>query len=141
MAEKAASPYAGLDKALLRSTRPHAPEPQAVPQEPERPTAPLSSPAGEASVAESGRRRTRKTASETATQQASISASTLADEAELIAAIRGVVKVPGREVSFTRLTAEEEGQLADIVYIYKRRGQKKSENELNRIAFNYLLVD
>ena len=61
--------------------------------------------------------------------------------AEVIAAIRKVVKTPGREVSFVRLSAEEKGQLADIVYTYKRQGQKTSENEINRIAINFLLRD
>jgi hypothetical protein len=52
-----------------------------------------------------------------------------------------VVKVPGREVSFVRLTADEKARAAEIVYAYKRRGQKTSENEINRIALNYLLLD
>jgi hypothetical protein len=52
-----------------------------------------------------------------------------------------VVKVPGREVSFVRLSADEKTRLADIVYTYKRQGQKTSENEINRIAINYLLLD
>ena len=55
--------------------------------------------------------------------------------------IRKAVKVPGKEVSFVRLTAEEKGQLADIVYTYKRQGKKTSENEINRIAINFLLED
>jgi hypothetical protein len=59
----------------------------------------------------------------------------------VIDGIRKVVKVPGREVSFVRLTPAEKAQLAEIVYAYKRRGQKTSENEINRIALNYLLRD
>ena len=31
--------------------------------------------------------------------------------------------------------------LSDIVYTYKRQGQKTSETEINRIALNYLLLD
>ncbi len=69
-------------------------------------------------------------------------ASTLASrEASTIEAIRKVVKVPGREVSFVRLSADEKSRLTDIVYTYKRQGQKTSENEINRIAINYLLLD
>lgn len=72
-------------------------------------------------------------------------ASTLASvnnvDARTIDAIRKVVKVPGREVSFVRLSPEEKIQLAEIVYAYKRRGQKTTENEINRIALNYLLHD
>jgi hypothetical protein len=58
-----------------------------------------------------------------------------------VEAIRQVIKVPGREVSYVRMTPEEKAQLSDIVYTYKRQGQKTSENELNRIAINYLLLD
>ena len=36
---------------------------------------------------------------------------------------------------------EEKAQLSDIVYTYKRQGQKTYENEVNRIAINYLLLD
>jgi hypothetical protein len=55
--------------------------------------------------------------------------------------IRQVIKVPGREVSYLRLTPEEKADLSDIVYTYKRQGQKTSETEINRIALNYLLLD
>jgi len=44
-------------------------------------------------------------------------------------------------VSFVRLSPQEKAQLADIVYTYKRRGHKTSENEINRIALNFLLAD
>jgi hypothetical protein len=52
-----------------------------------------------------------------------------------------VVKQTGREVSFVRLSPEEKGRLADIVYTYRRQGRKTTENELNRIAINALLDD
>ena len=69
-------------------------------------------------------------------------ASTLASvEAETIDAIRKVVKTQGRDVSFIRLTPEEKAQVSDIVYTYKRQGQKTTENQINRIAINYLLHD
>jgi hypothetical protein len=63
------------------------------------------------------------------------------DTQETVDAIRRIVRVPGREVSFVRMTGEEKAELTDIVYAYKRRGQKTSENEINRIALNYLLND
>ncbi len=61
--------------------------------------------------------------------------------ATTIEAIRKVVKGPGREVSFVRLTPEEKAEVVDIVYTYRRQGQKTTENEINRIALNYLLHD
>ena len=60
---------------------------------------------------------------------------------EVIAAIRHAVKVVGKEVSFVRLTPEEKAQVADIVYTYKRQGKKTTENEINRIAVNYIVQD
>jgi hypothetical protein len=79
-----------------------------------------------------------KLASKLARQRADEQAS---DDRELVDAIRKVVKVPGREVSFVRLTPEEKAQLTDIMYTYKRQGMKTTETEINRIALNYLLHD
>src|SRR4051812_42535560 len=62
-------------------------------------------------------------------------------DAATVETIRQVIKAPGREVSYLRLTPEEKADLADIVYTYKRQGQKTSETEINRIALNYLLLD
>jgi hypothetical protein len=74
--------------------------------------------------------------------RASKPASTIASiEASTVEAIRHVIKVPGREVSYVRLTPEEKAELSDIVYTYRRQGQKTSETEINRIAINYLLLD
>jgi hypothetical protein len=65
----------------------------------------------------------------------------LATPADVVAAIRKVVLVPGKEVSYVRLTTDEKRRIGDIVYTYKRRGVRTSENELTRIAVNYLLED
>jgi hypothetical protein len=62
-------------------------------------------------------------------------------QASMIATIRKTVRQLGKEVSFVRLTQEEKQQLADIVYTYKRQGVRTSENEINRIAINFLLED
>jgi hypothetical protein len=59
----------------------------------------------------------------------------------MIEAIRKTVKSLGKEVAFTRVTPEEKGRLADIVYTYKRQRVKTSENEINRIAINFLIED
>jgi hypothetical protein len=79
------------------------------------------------------------TLASTATDQPAVAAAPYAPA--LIEQIRKTVKAPGREVSFVRLTPEEKGHLADLVYTYKRQGIKTSENEINRIAVNYILSD
>ena len=63
------------------------------------------------------------------------------NDADAVEAIRKIVKTLGREVSFVRLTPEEKGALAEVVYAYKRQGIKTTENEINRIAINALLAD
>ena len=55
--------------------------------------------------------------------------------------IRRVVKEPGREVTYVRLSPEEKAQLSDVVYAFKRRGQKITETEISRLAVNYILAD
>ncbi|MBI3734106.1 MAG: hypothetical protein HY259_11735 [Chloroflexi bacterium] len=73
---------------------------------------------------------------------ASSPVSTLASyPAGLINEIRKTVKTVGKEVSFVRLTSPEKHRLMDIVYSYKRQGIRTSENEINRIAVNFLLED
>ena len=73
---------------------------------------------------------------------AGLQASKLAsDQDNVIEQLRKTVKALGKEVAFTRITPEEKARLADIVYTYKRQGIKTSENEINRIAINYLIQD
>jgi hypothetical protein len=60
---------------------------------------------------------------------------------QLIEQIRKTVKVPGREVSYVRLTPEEKAQLAKMVYGFRSRGKKTTENEINRIAVNFMILD
>ena len=84
----------------------------------------------------------KQPASQPISQQESKPASTLASTAnDIIARVRKTVRSTGKEVSFVRLSPEEKRLLADIVYTYKRQGVKTSENEINRIAINYLLED
>ncbi len=80
-------------------------------------------------------------ASQPATELDSKLASMLAAPDDAIETIRKAVKVAGKEVSFVRLTPEEKGQLADIIYTYKRQGKKTTENEISRIAVNYIVHD
>ena len=55
--------------------------------------------------------------------------------------IRKAVKTFGKEVSTHRLTPDEKKAMADIVYAYRGRGIRTSENELSRIAINFLIND
>ncbi len=58
-----------------------------------------------------------------------------------IESVRKAVKVYGKEAATHRFTAEEKEAIADVIYAYKQRGVKTSENEVTRIAVNFLLND
>ena len=55
--------------------------------------------------------------------------------------VRKAVKRVGKEAATYRFTPEEKQHLADIVYTYNRQGYRTSENEITRIAVNWLLWD
>jgi hypothetical protein len=111
------------DLDLIYGTKPKAPPPPPVQE------VPVETPV-------------RQPAPKKASRQDSKRASTLTSNHEdVIENIRKTVKSLGNKVSYTRLTTEEKGRIADIVYTYKRQGVKTSENEINRIAINYLIED
>ena len=58
-----------------------------------------------------------------------------------IEAIRRVVKEVGKEAATHRFTAQEKQSIAEIVYDYKGSGVRTSENEIARIAINWLIHD
>lgn len=60
---------------------------------------------------------------------------------EIIEIIRKAVKHLGKEAATYRFTLEEKKALSDIVYSYKGTGIRTSENELTRIAINFLVED
>ena len=55
--------------------------------------------------------------------------------------IRKTVRQIGKEAATHRFTTEEKNILTDIVYTYTRQGYKTSENEVTRIAVNWLILD
>lgn len=114
------SPVSSTNAVTAPATEPEPVSPAARRKAPQRPARPKSS--------------TSTSAAEDAIALPSVDAGT-------VETIRQVIKVPGREVSYLRLTPEEKADLSDIVYTYKRQGQKTSETEINRIALNYLLLD
>ncbi len=61
--------------------------------------------------------------------------------ASVLAKINKAVREIGKEVSYTRLTQEEKRRVLDIIYSFKSTGVKTTENELMRIALNFLLED
>ena len=58
-----------------------------------------------------------------------------------IEVIRKAVKDLGKEAATHRFTQEEKRSISDIIYTYKTSGIKTSENEIARIAINFLIQD
>ena len=57
----------------------------------------------------------------------------------IIELIRRAVKDVGKESATFRFTPEEKKALLELTFIYKVQGYKTSENELTRIAINFIL--
>jgi hypothetical protein len=55
--------------------------------------------------------------------------------------VRRAVKQIGKEAATHRFTEAEKSGLRDIEYDYRRKGIRTSENEITRIAINYLIED
>ncbi len=60
---------------------------------------------------------------------------------DMLEEMRQAVKQLGKEAATHRFTPEEKRTLADLVYTYNRQGYRTSENEITRIAVNWLLLD
>src|SRR6266487_194710 len=58
---------------------------------------------------------------------------------DYIEIIRKAVKLLGKEAATHRFTADEKDAITDIVYALKKKGISTSENEITRIAINYLV--
>lgn len=59
----------------------------------------------------------------------------------MVESIRKAVKLVGKEAATHRFTPEEKAAIADIIYTYRRQGFDSSENEIARIAINWLVAD
>jgi hypothetical protein len=60
---------------------------------------------------------------------------------DVIESIRKAVKDIGKEQTTHRTTLEEKRAVADIVFAYSHLGIRTSENEIARIAVNFLVSD
>jgi hypothetical protein len=63
------------------------------------------------------------------------------DDDDFIEYIRKSVKQVGTKNSSHRLTQDEKDAITDIIYALKKKGLNTNENEMARIAINYLAAD
>ncbi len=133
MAEQRANPFAGLDRALLRSTQPQ-PTPEPASQPAVEPTQPRKSQArAPATKAALKQPRNHDTTVPRNDNQRST------DLSDVVERVRRAVKQLGKEAATYRFTADEKRDLAEIVYQYRGKGIRTSENEITRVAINYLI--
>jgi hypothetical protein len=59
----------------------------------------------------------------------------------IIELVRRGVKDFGKEAATHRFTMAEKKAITDIIYTYKSRGIRTSENEITRVAVNFLVED
>ena len=59
----------------------------------------------------------------------------------IIEAIRKAVKQIGKEAATHRFTVAEKQEIANIVFTYKNQGVYTSENEISRVAINFIIAD
>jgi hypothetical protein len=148
MVDKPASPFAslGTDKALLRSTRPQtedAPLPTATDVPPplmEQPTHMRAVSAVETTSRATPKARQqprRKETSPPSNHDTTVSRY----HGETVETIRRAVRVVGKEAATYRFSPEEKARMADLIYTYKRQGIRTSENEVSRIALNFIFQD
>jgi hypothetical protein len=60
---------------------------------------------------------------------------------QIVEAIRRAVKELGKEAATHRFTVDEKKTISDLIYSYKRLGIRTSENEITRIAINFIIND
>jgi hypothetical protein len=59
----------------------------------------------------------------------------------IVELVRKAVKQFGKEAATHRFTAEEKKAIADIIYAYRNQSIRTSENEIARIAVNFIVHD
>ncbi len=59
----------------------------------------------------------------------------------IIEIVRKAVRDFGKEAATHRFTVEEKRAIADLIYAYSGRGVKTSENEITRVAVNFIVAD
>ena len=59
----------------------------------------------------------------------------------MVESVRKQVRQAGKEAATHRFSVAEKQAIADIVYTYGRQGHRTTENEIARIAVNWLLLE
>jgi len=106
-------------------------------------TPPATKPPGDATAAprKVGPRAGRQSIKDEPLQASKLAGIQTGVDAGLVELIRKAVKEIGKESTTYRFTPEEKKALLELTFTYKVQGYKTSENELARVAVNFLLED
>ena len=63
------------------------------------------------------------------------------DHDTMLEDIRKALKVYGKEAATHRFTSAEKAALAEIIFAYTQKGIRTNENEITRIAINFIIKD
>jgi hypothetical protein len=129
--------YSQLAEAAEKKQQPSSPAPVSQPQE--QPLA-VVKPAKKA-VTTSGNDDTVVSRYHATTRPRTQVTTAASGDDDMLEDIRKAVKQIGEKAATYRFTAAEKEALADIVYAWKKKGFTTSENEISRIAINYIMLD
>jgi hypothetical protein len=59
----------------------------------------------------------------------------------MIEVVRRALKVFGKEAATHRFTLEEKQSIAELIFAFRQKNIRTSENEITRIAINWLMLD
>lgn len=59
----------------------------------------------------------------------------------MIETVQKAVRNFGKEAATHRFTVEEKKAVAEVIYLFRQQGVRTSENEIARIAINFLVED
>ena len=133
MTDRPASPFSGLDKALLRSTQPHSAE--------ESNPSPAHSSSVKVAKPRQSARTSREATGTTKKPMAPTEPPVRETPSDAIASLQQALKAVGKEIYYVRVTPSEKQRVDDLVHKFKREGLRTSVNEIGRIALNSLLAD
>ena len=88
-----------------------------------------------------GRKRARRTSVSPGSEQRRHPATVIPRDHDTRTSTIAVIRKAVKEAATHRFTKGEKDQIAEIVYAYNRRGTRTSENEITRIAINWLVQD
>ncbi len=131
MAEPPASPFKGLDKALLRST-----QPSVVPDRPGEPPAPPT-------LSDAPKRAPTRARMHARSDAATHTAAHTRTHTPGIEALYGALQTKQRLASFTFRFRAAELEHLDVVLtrVSQGRARKPSKNDIVRLGLNWLLTD